>query len=164
MNNIDDIRDDEVRIIVGPNTNGGIRKDKKRRWLWIILSIIFVILIILLLWFLLNKDSDTDRYQQETLFEPTTESVINKGPVTPLGNYLQDNGSSYTEQIKTTINDIPLHIYIPHNAVPELVLGIPDKNDKNIVLATQAADIRADNQKIVGAFVLKGEPLSRGLS
>ena len=164
MNNIDDIRDDEVLIIVGPNNNVGIRKDKKRRWFWIILSIILLILIILLLWFFLNIDSDTDHHQQETLFEPTTESVINKGPVTPLGNYIQDDGNSYTEQIKTTINDIPLLIFIPHNAVPELALGIPDKNDKNIVLATQAADIRADNQKIVGAFVLKGEPLSRGLS
>ena len=164
MNNIDDIRDDEVRIIVGPGSNAGNRKDKKRLRIWIILSIIVLILIIFLLWLFLKNNTDTNQYQQETLFEPTTESVTKRGPVTPLGNYIQNDGNSFTEQIKTTINDIPLLIYIPHNAVPELVLGIPDKNDKTIVLATQAADIRADNQKIVGAFVLKGEPLSRGLS
>ena len=39
-----------------------------------------------------------------------------------------------------------------------------DKNDKSIIYAAQAADVRADNGGIVGAFVLEGEPLARGLS
>ena len=62
----------------------------------------------------------------------------------------------------TAINDVPLRLQTPVNAVPELTLSIPDTNDPSIVLALQAADIRADNHKIVGAFVLKGELLSRG--
>ena len=62
------------------------------------------------------------------------------------------------------INDIPLRIYIPHNAEMILHVGRLDKNDTTIVFAAQAADIRRDNRKIVGAFVLKGEPLAWGLS
>ena len=63
-----------------------------------------------------------------------------------------------------TVNDIPLDIYIPHNAKPRLFIGTPDINDKNVIFTTQAADIRADNGKINGAFVLAGEPKAWGLS
>lgn len=44
------------------------------------------------------------------------------------------------------------------------MIGVPDIFDKSIILATQAADVRADNGKIVGAFVVKGKPYSWGLS
>jgi hypothetical protein len=37
-------------------------------------------------------------------------------------------------------------------------------DDESIILAAQAADIRKDNGKILGAFVLAGEPLAWGLS
>ena len=63
-----------------------------------------------------------------------------------------------------TVNDIPLDIYIPHNATPRLFIGTPDLNDKNVIFTTQAADIRADNGKINGAFVLAGKPKAWGLS
>ncbi len=43
-------------------------------------------------------------------------------------------------------------------------MGVPDRNDRRIILAAQAADIRKDNREILGAFVLKGEPLAWGLS
>ena len=45
-----------------------------------------------------------------------------------------------------------------------LHVGAIDKNDTTIVYAAQAADVRADNGNIVGAFVLAGEPLAWGLS
>jgi hypothetical protein len=38
------------------------------------------------------------------------------------------------------------------------------KKCQNSILFFQAADVRADNGKIVGAFVLQGKPLSWGLS
>ena len=71
---------------------------------------------------------------------------------------------AYTEHLELTINDIPLDVYIPHNAKPSLAIGTPDIFDKKIVLVTQAADIRADNGKINGAFVLAGKPMAWGLS
>ena len=68
------------------------------------------------------------------------------------------------EKIDTIINDIPLTLYIPHNATAELSVGKPNIHDKDIILIAQAADIRGDNYKILGAFVLKGKPLAWGLS
>jgi len=93
--------------------------------------------------------------QQE---EPIEEEIK------PLGDYDEGDSKAYTEHLRDTINDIPLDIYIPHNAVPELMVGVPDIHDKTIILTTQAADVRADNGKIVGAFVVNGKPLSWGLS
>jgi hypothetical protein len=70
----------------------------------------------------------------------------------------------YTEIRDTIINDIPIRIYIPHHAEMTLQLGRLDRQDTTIIYAAQAADVRADNGGIVGAFVLKGEPKAWGLS
>ena len=43
-------------------------------------------------------------------------------------------------------------------------MGNPDAEARKGILAFQAADIRRDNRKILGAFVLKGQPLAWGLS
>lgn len=64
----------------------------------------------------------------------------------------------------TTINDVPLRIYIPHGARPELHVDLPDPKDSTILYTVQAADIRHDNGQIVGAFVLRGEPIAWGES
>ena len=80
-----------------------------------------------------------------------------------LGDY-SDDTTPYTEHIQRTINDINLDIYIPHNARPSLLLGVPDPSDSHIIFANQAADVRADNGKINGAYVLAGKPLAWGLS
>jgi len=133
-----------------------------------------------------DPGNDPVVFDPSTVVEPT-DSIKEK--VEPLGNYADTTGKAYTEHLKLTINDIPLDIYIPHNAKPSLAIGTPDifdKNivvkyirrtdskrglcivrdvfDKNIVLVTQAADIRADNGKINGAFVLAGKPMAWGLS
>lgn len=104
-----------------------------------------------------------------TVFEPAPEpDTIPEEDITeavkPLSEDRDTTGTAYTEHIQKTVNDILLDIYIPHNARAELMIGTPDISDKDIVFAAQAADIRADNGKIVGAFVAKGEPLSFGLS
>ena len=70
----------------------------------------------------------------------------------------------YTEKIDTVINDVILSIYIPHQSIAELTIGIPSIEDKSILLAAQEADVRADNGKILGAFVYKGEHKAWGLS
>ena len=159
MGRYKDIRDDEIRIISASQEKKGFCP-----WGWVCLAVAAVAILISLL-FLLNKEkADMESDTTQVVFEPSAE-VIQETEVDTkwLGNYT-DTTKSYTEHLRDTINDIPLDIYIPHNAVPELVLGVPDIHDKSIVLTTQAADIRADNGKIVGAFVLKGKPLSWGLS
>lgn len=154
-----DIRDDEFRVIgqaTIPNTSAS---EKSRRKLGVaIVSAILVIAIGILT--IVNWPKDVPEDPNEGLFENAPEQVEHK-PVSPLGT---TTDAHYTEKLDTVINDVHLSIYIPHNAKPELTLGVPDRKDKNIILAAQAADIRKDNRKILGAFVLKGEPLAWGLS
>ena len=153
-----DIRDDEIRIIGAPKP---LRTSK----VWIRASIAIVcVTIVGVLIFAFWPRRTNETADPIVVFEPENEVVIeHEEPVKWLGDYT-DSTKAYTEHIRDTINDIPLDIYIPHNAVPELMVGVPDIFDKSIVMATQAADIRADNGKIVGAFVVNGKPLSWGLS
>ena len=85
-------------------------------------------------------------------------------PDTRLGTQVDSLAQGFVEIKDTLINDIPLKIYIPHNSMMSLHIGKMDKGDKTVVYAAQAADVRADNGGIVGAFVLKGEPRAWGLS
>lgn len=159
MGRYKDIRDDEIRIISASQEKKGFRP-----WGWVCLAVAVVAIVLALLLLLNDQKPDMEIETIEVVFEPSNEVARETEADTKwLGNYT-DTTKAYTEHLRDTINDIPLDIYIPHNTVPELVLGVPNLQDKSIVLTTQAADIRADNGKIVGAFVLKGKPLSWGLS
>lgn len=154
-----DIRDDEFRVIgrssVSP-TDGGTRK----RNLWI-----YVLALILLAGIgtigIINRHKNLPELPEDGLFENVPEPTASNEVASPFG---KETDGHYTERLDTVINDVLLTLYIPHNATPELTLGVPDRNDRSIILAAQAADIRKDNRKILGAFVLKGEPLAWGLS
>ncbi|MDE5976239.1 MAG: phosphodiester glycosidase family protein [Muribaculaceae bacterium] len=62
----------------------------------------------------------------------------------------------------TTVNDTPLSIITPHNVSPTLEVRYEPEADSTAVLAAMAADVRGDNGMIAGAFVLKGNLLSKG--
>ena len=162
-----DIHDDELRVIGQKRTPHSSEDIRHKKLWWWIAAVLLICGIIAAVFLFSGKKEDMSE-SEAVVFEPMIEPDDN--PVTeevlaPLGDYSDTTlTKAYTEHLRDTINDIPLDIYIPHNAVPELVLGVPDIHDKSIVLTTQAADIRADNGKIVGAFVLKGRPLSWGLS
>lgn len=167
-----DIHDDEFRIIGAKGSAPGRGPDgedkNSRRYLrWVVTAVIVFVLLVIGSIVYKTISAEEDATTEEVVFEPMSESNHDSHPdetVEPLGNYQDTTSKAYTEHLKDTINDIPLDIYIPHNAVPELKIGVPDIHDRSIILTTQAADIRADNGKIVGAFVLKGKPLSWGLS
>ena len=163
-----DIHDDDLRIIGQKKVHPVAEGHKSRKHWWWIAVAMLICVAMSLLFILSDKEEKQDIDKPSVVFEPMTEVVGNSDTefsLSPLGDYSDTTlTKAYTEHLRDTINDIPLDIYIPHNAVPELVLGVPDIHDKSIVLTTQAADIRADNGKIVGAFVLKGKPLSWGLS
>ena len=159
MGRYKDIRDDEIRIISASQKKKGFRP-----WGWVCLAVSVFAIFLALLLLLNDQKPDMEIDTTQVVFEPSNEAARETEADTKwLGNYI-DTTKAYTEHLRDTINDIPLDIFIPHNAVPELVLGVPSLQDKSIVLTTQAADIRADNGKIVGAFVLNGKPLSWGLS
>ena len=193
MNVFDDIRDDQIRI-VGHLTceDDGNKKQRKKGWL-LNSILIFIILLCPIIWGIFKwckNDIDCDILSEIDYFEQdirvkalpdnmTIEEyrkilekehdikylkgesdIIRNKPALNVENFKY----GFTEIKDTIINDIAIKIFIPHNAVMSLHIGDIDKNDTTIVYAAQAADIRADNGKIVGAFVLKGEPLAWGIS
>ena len=154
INRIDEIQDDELRVIGRPSGSEDTRKPRK--WLWIVMAVAIVAAVVAATIICSRKPGPGN--------DPVVFDTSIKEKIEPLGNYADTTGKAYTEHLELTINDIPLDIYIPHNAKPSLAIGTPDIFDKNIVLVTQAADIRADNGKINGAYVLAGKPMAWGLS
>ena len=161
---IEEIMDDEVQIIGHAHKTVPPVEEKSRRNKGVaFVSAIIVIAIGILAIIFWPKAEPEDPF--DGVFENATlnETPVVNGTPTVFG-HVADSSKAYAERVDTVINDIPLAIYIPHNAVPQLSVGRPDPNDKSIILIAQAADIRGDNKKILGAFVLKGEPLAWGLS
>ena len=68
----------------------------------------------------------------------------------------------YTSLTDTTINGRKLTILRPHNAIAKLAIGDSILDADDLVLITQAADVRRDNGQIVGAYVINGDMKSRG--
>lgn len=159
MRHIKDIEDDEIRIISGPSEGGGKRPQPfyLRWWFWLVI-LLTIAIVFLVLKIMLKRQVEQPGIDNQV----ETETVVTESePVEPVT--IQNQPSDVLLR-DTTVNDVPLTIYTPVNAVPELMIGYPSPNDPTLMLAFQAADIRADNGKIVGAFVLKGEPLAWGLS
>lgn len=156
----EDIKDTEIRII------GANKKDSKKNTILILCIIgeLCIALLVGLVWHLSTRektDIESGIYEQEETSRQQLQPHPLRGWLCNLDT-IQTTGTAIKDSI---VNDIPLHIYVPLNGKPRLTLGydIMNRCDENI-LFFQAADIRADNKNIVGAFVLEGEVLSRGLS
>lgn len=155
MSDYNDIKDNEIRII--GNAGQSVESPRKPTWwrwlLWTICILVWLILAFVVFYVLKGgsrpKHADTEAV------------VIESAPVAPT---VEKNEPATVLVHDTVINDVPLRIHTPVNAVPELYVGLPDTTDERIVLCLRAADIRADNQQIVGAFVLRGELLARGIA
>ncbi|MDE5561550.1 MAG: hypothetical protein K2J00_07125 [Bacteroidaceae bacterium] len=164
MKNEKDIRDDEIRIL---GNNG---EDKGKNSKILLLGMLIATLAILgCLALLVTHPSKT--HTKNTPIPPNDilpyfEQVTEKHPTKPhkLGREVNPDAKGFCEIRDTTINDIPLLLYIPHNARMTLHVGRMNQQDTTVIYAAQAADVRRDNEKILGAFVLKGEPLAWGLS
>lgn len=161
-----DIRNDEFRVL-GSGGLGTAKSDEQTRRRNLAAAIISAVLVIgigllaILSW---PKSNTKEEDPYGGVFEGTItpeEAIV--AASAPFGHTI-DSVKAYSEKIDTVINDVPLLLYIPHNATPELMVGRPDPANKSIIMIAQAADIRRDNKKILGAFVLKGEPLAWGLS
>ena len=157
--NPNDIRDDEIRIISqsAPQSSGGSGKDPKRfSRISIILMVIGVGLIAILTaarFFLSN--SDAEEYEQVEHAIATTGQPAEQDQITP-------QLRPFTTATDTVVNGVPLTILNPRFATPVLAVGNHNVCDTSAVLIVQAADVRADNGEIVGAFVMDGEVIGRG--
>lgn len=161
MEELKDIRDDQIRII-GEEGN----KNPVPRNVWIFILSILGLVIIGVIIFIIFRYKEVEIQELETpgpaLFEPVREAEPTKYQW--IGSTVDSLRSGYIEIVDTLINDIPIKIFIPHNAELSLHIGRLNKEDKSVIYAVQAADVRADNGGVVGAFVLNGEPRSWGVS
>lgn len=167
FDDIDDIRDDQIRI-VGHNW-----KKPNPRWykrpLVIIGILIAISVISTIIWRVYEKSVQEELLAPEpALFDPETpeDNLIQPElcPFEPISIKTDSTLCGYIDIRDTLINDISLKLYIPHDAELTLHVGEVNQQDSSIIFMAQAADVRADNGEIVGAFVLKGEPLAWGLS
>ena len=155
-----EISDNEIRVI-GTDSED-VAKASKRHGKAIIIAAIVVaaaIIAALLIWHHNDIKSPEKAFFDSSTVETDAQPnirTIDSDPDTIVGITMRD----------TTVNDIPLKIFTPHNLHARLHVGELNyaTADTNIVLALQAADIRADNLEIVSAFVLNGETLAKGSS
>ena len=157
MTKISDINDNEIRVI----GNGGDGRKRLPWWLWVsVIVSISVIVTVIVIVLPSPSGEGAGAPTHDTLIPPVTEQESDD----IWFNNVDANRPSATVITDTLIDSLHLHIFTPYNAIPELHVGRLDTNDRSIILAAMAADLRRDNGKIVGAFVLAGEPLSWGLS
>lgn len=150
----DDIDNDEIRII---SSEDNTPCSKKRRIIpnifWILLSILLAGVVIVML--LPGEKADN-----ETFREAPEQASASK----PLTSDASPSAKAYAIRTDTVAAGIALSILTPVNATPTLEIGNGVMNDTSVVLIAQAADIREDNGKIVGAYIVKGELVSKGES
>lgn len=164
MEKLRDIQDDEIRVIGG-------KSSKKGRVIGLVIAGLIVLVVVLGFVFTSGESDKAPQPVKTETSEPGLfegEVVAEPAPVKderkPFGMQVDSLAAGFCEIRDTMINDIPLKLYIPHNASMSLHIGKMDIKDENVIYTAQAADIRADNKKIVGAFVLAGEPKAWGLS
>ena len=153
--NLYDIQDTEIRII------GESSPTPRKKYRGIIIGLIVFIGVTIATFVSLSRHSIEN---EEGVFE-TRHCQSTPHPLRGWIHSLDSITDKCVITKDTTINDIPMRLYVPLNMTPRLEVGYKCIDDTtNNMLLWQAADIRADNQKIVGAFVLRGKPLSWGLS
>ena len=157
MKEINEIRDDEIRVI------GEEKPPKPQGWKWLLLLLAGVIIGIIIWQVWPSEPTSSVVDPEQGVFEPSNVVEETSTVKTPLAK-AEGTGQGFVEIADTTINDIPMRLYLPHAVSMSLYVGNIDSNDQSIIFAAQAADIRADNGGIVGAFVLEGEPKAWGLS
>lgn len=150
-----EINDNEIRIISAyePET-----RNIRTRPLWVWILIILSVLILGCLVFIFTKGADdAEKDEPVEVKEPLAEEV----PQIVKDEKVSDI-KGFTVAFDTTLNKKGLLILSPEYATPRLIIGTELLNDSNIILATQAADVRGDNGQIAGTFVLNGELISKG--
>lgn len=174
-NEHNDIHDDEIRVInsgesiTGEETRNQDEGKQQRprhgyfKYLWIVIgAILFIGLIVILLFGSImyappgGEDMEISLAPRQSLEDETSEALtLNTAIPYP-------ELKRYVEITDTVVDYQPLTILTPRNSVPRLHIGVDILTDTTATLVVQAADIRADTHGIVGAYVLKGDLVSKG--
>lgn len=150
-----ELSENEIRII-GDATSSS--PSGLPHWRWVAVVCAVVLLCVALWW---CGRSQGAQETEDVYFDKTTVVESNEQSARP-ASHSTDTLVGIT-LCDTVVNDIPIAIYCPHNLRMALRVGkLPDTASDSVLMALQAADLRADNMQIVSAFVLHGELLSRG--
>ena len=143
MIRFDDIQDNEIRVIGqkdghthsgNSQSQGSHGSSRRRRAVFAVACFLGLALTVALgVLFYHHFRPDTPEGPVPEVFDPSLSTVTPlrpyRGAVAPLTEFPDASVLSCTEHVRRTINDIPLDIYIPHNAVPKLFVGTPDIHD-----------------------------------
>lgn len=164
MANQNDISDNEIRVIGSEKVSVPASEPKTpsrkpstwlRKWGWMVAGLLAVLAIVAVVFARLSGKAESSSA------EPTT---VNRVVIDTLRSVAPQE--SYVEVSDTVINRIPLQMFKPVHAEPQLILGNVSPADTSIVLAAMAADYGySDGElRVVGAFVYRGEILSKSKS
>lgn len=159
-----DIKDDEIRIISSGNNDDGNnphnRPTTRRRWIVTVAIMAILACVLTVVYLIFSKNS-----KEDALEIITNESVVyqeNAEDVVPDTIISEPMAVGFVSVSDTILNRIPLTIFKPINLTPTLQIGTDVLNDSTVRFVVQAADVRGDNGGIVGAYVNKGELISKG--
>lgn len=159
-----DIKDDEIRIISSGNNDDGNnphnRPTTRRRWIVTIAIMAILACVLTVVYLIFSQNS-----KEDALEIITNESVVyqeNAEDVVPDTIISEPMAVGFVSVSDTILNKIPLTIFKPINLTPTLQIGTDVLNDSTVRFVVQAADVRGDNGGIVGAYVNKGELISKG--
>ena len=152
---IPEIRDDEIRVIGGSQSGGNTRG----KW-WIPAAVTLAVAAGIVIAVLQLRRQDVPVVQEEAGQEEVVRGLYEQ-------EEMEDgvlSARAYVEVEERTISGVPVRIFTPVGGEPSLMTGLPDFGDSSIVFIAQAADIRADNMRILGDFVLNGRQIAVGKS
>lgn len=149
-----ELNDNEIRVI-GSNSDTG-KSVRRRRWLVALVAVLAGLAGYL--WWTSRASGTPPAGAQ--VDAPGADVQVSSSQ----GVAMEHAGAKAGIAVRNmVVNDVPLVIYEPRNLRAALHVGaLPDEPVDSIVMALQAADLRADNMQIVSAFVRGGELLSRG--
>ena len=117
---LNDIQDDEFRVLGQRSQehelfapSNGPQKPTTRKWAGLV-SLLLVLIIGLLIYFNWPKPDEPDI--DPGVFDPTPVKLDPEAERLPLGSIPDSLGTDVVERIDTTVNDVQLSLYIPHNA------------------------------------------------
>ncbi len=148
-----DIDDNEIRVIAPSGAKAARQPAKKRlRWPLVVIPVAIVLAALTVLFFSNESPGEPEITDNAAVAPPVQEGPVEEPEAARATVTARD----------TTVDGVPLIILTPHNATASLAVGIDAFADSSAVLIAQAADVRADNGAITGAFVDRGRLLSKG--
>ncbi|MDE6801864.1 MAG: hypothetical protein K2J07_07165 [Muribaculaceae bacterium] len=168
-----DIDDDEIRIISSQSARQAykpVNAARKRKPLWSVIGMACVVIVAVAIFFLIKgcgasqqvEEAEYPSVVESPPAELLTDTVASQRENEVVTEAIQPKG--HIEMCDTTIAGARLTVYTPVGATPELAIGIDLLADTTVLMAFQAADVRADNGQIVSAFVEHGRLISTGQS